>query len=273
MGVATAHPSRARVAWESDPGTVDEGAAMSVFRVAARPVEQARARASRPSVSPVLGRAAQALAVVGAFVLGIAIALMLPGAARAAEPAPAGVADAYIAPHTGVLSVDAANGVLANDLGSGLVAEVWTEPDSGDLLLASDGGFIYTPTSLARSDSFEYLASDPDGLSTEPVKVTIHLANRPPECDPVTVEGSLVGAPVELDLATACSDPDGDALTFAYQEPDVPAGSLWQADNLGHVRFDPPPDWTGYGTVLFTASDGLGSSMQSALSIEVVPAE
>jgi hypothetical protein len=246
---------------------------MSVFRIAARPARAIDPRDSRASALPVLARAVQALAIVGAFVLGIAIALMLPGTARAAEPAPSGAPDAFVGSHGALLTVDAANGVLANDTGTDLLAEVWTEPDAGDLVLAPDGSFTYTPTSLVRSDSFQYLASDPDGLSTDPVRVSIHLANRPPDCDPVSVDGSPVGAAVELDLARACADPDGDSLTFAYQAPDVPAGSLWEADAQGHVRFVPPPDWVGSGTVVFTASDGLGTSTPAALSIEVVPAE
>ena len=75
---------------------------------------------------------------------------------------------------------------------------------------------------------------------------------------------------MELDLSRWCTDPDGDPLTFVYQQPDVPAGSLWEADELGHVRFLPPPDWTGTGTVVFSAEDGLGSSMPAALAVEVV---
>ena len=214
---------------------------MSVFRVAARP---APARPIGAGVRPLLGRAVQGLAIAGALTLGIAIALMLPGTARGADPAPAGVEDAYVAPHDGVLGVDAAGGVLANDTGVDLVAEPWTDPTSGDLELAADGGFVYTRTALARTDSFVYLATDRDGLATQPVRVTIRFANRPPA--------------------------DGDPLTFVYQQPDIPPGSLWEADELGHVRFLPPPDWTGTGTVVFAAEDGLGSSMPAALAVEVV---
>ena len=44
---------------------------------------------------------------------------------------------AYLAPHDGVLGVDAAGGGLANDTGVAVVAELWTEPTSGDVLLAA----------------------------------------------------------------------------------------------------------------------------------------
>lgn len=220
---------------------------------------------------PMLGRAVQALAIAGAFTLGIAIALMLPGTARGAEPAPAGVDDAYGAPHGGVFSVDAANGVLANDTGVDLVVELWTEPSYGELLLSPDGGFAYTRTEAAAVDAFEYLATDPDGLITAPVEVTIRFANRPPDCAATVLTDRPAGAMVEVDLSDACVDPDGDALVFAYQRPDVPSGSVWEADEQGHVRFMPPPDWVGTGTVVFTADDGLGESMPAAFAVEVVP--
>lgn len=220
---------------------------------------------------PMLGRAVQAIAIAGAFTLGIVIALMLPGTARGAEPVPAGADDAFSAPHDGVFSVDATNGVLANDTGMALVAELWTEPSYGTVLLSPDGGFAYTRTEPATTDTFEYLASDPDGLVTEAVQVTIRFANRPPDCDTIVLRDRPAGAMVEVDLSDACLDPDGDALVFAYQRPDVPDGSVWEADEQGHVRFLPPPDWTGTGTVVFTADDGLGESMPVAFAVEVIP--
>ena len=220
---------------------------------------------------PMLGRAVQALAVTGAFTLGIAIALMLPGTARGAEPPPAGAEDAYSAPHDGAFSVDAANGVLANDTGTDLVAELWTEPSYGHVLLSPDGGFAYVRTEAAAADTFAYLATDPDGLATLPVEVTIRFANRPPACASTVLRDSPSGAMVEVALSDACVDPDGDPFTFAYQRPDVPNGSIWEADEQGHLRFLPPPGWTGTGTVVFTADDGLGESMPAAFAVEVVP--
>lgn len=218
-----------------------------------------------------LGRAVQALAIAGAFTLGIAIALMLPGTARGAEPAPAGTDDVYSAPHDGAFSVDAANGVLVNDTGTDLVAELWTEPSYGDVLLSPDGGFAYTRTEPVAADTFAYLATDPDGLASAPVVVTIEFANRPPACAATMLRDRPAGALVEVDLSDACVDPDGDPLTFAYQRPDVPIGSIWEADEHGHVRFLPPHGWAGTGTVVFVADDGLGESMPAAFAVEVVP--
>lgn len=255
------------VAWEPDPGTAEPGSAVSILPVAARHAPHHRpSDADAPSF---LARAVQALAIVGALVLGVASALLLPGTARGADPAPVGAEDTYEAPHSGALTVDAAEGVLANDTGVALVAEAWTEPVFGDLVLAPDGSFSYTRTTLTRDDTFAYLAVDPDGLTTEPVRVVLRFANRTPTCDSLRIDDVAVGASVDVDLADVCTDPDGDAISFAYQRPDVPAGSLWEADASGHVRFAPPLDWVGTGTVVFTADDGLARSMPVTLSLVV----
>ena len=76
---------------------------------------------------------------------------------------PVGVDDAYTAFGGHALEIDSGDGVLANDqapLGA-LSAEVVTPPLHGELTLAADGSFVYTPeASYVGSDSFEYRASD-----------------------------------------------------------------------------------------------------------------
>ena len=241
---------------------------MSVIRASHRPIVRQAVRPTRFGWS----KAVQILAIGGAFVLGIVIALALPGTARGAEP-PTVADDVFIAAHSGELTVDAENGVLINDGGTGLEAELWTEPAAGTVELAADGSLTYTRTAMARSDTFRYLVTDVDGSSTEPATVRIRFANDVPDCTLVALPDQAQGATVETDLAAACTDADGDPITFSYQEPDVPAGSVWEADALGHLRFVPPLGWTGTATVLFTAQDGMGTSLPVAFIVEVVPAE
>lgn len=124
-------------------------------------------------------KAVQILAIGGAFVLGIVIALALPGTARGAEP-PTVADDVFIAAHSGELTVDAENGVLINDGGTGLEAELWTEPAAGTVELAADGSLTYTRTAMARSDTFRYLVTDVDGSSTEPRDRAHPLRQRRP---------------------------------------------------------------------------------------------
>lgn len=210
-----------------------------------------------------LTRPAAILVVVGAM------GALLPGAAYGADLSSAGVADAYDAPHHGAFSVDASRGVLANDLVPGLVAELWTEPAYGSVTMQPDGSFAYVRTSVAASDTFVYLATDADGGSTGPVKVTIRFPNTPPSCRPAQARGPDGDGVFAFDLADACTDADGDPLRFVYQRPDVPPGSIWEADAAGRVRFLPPHGWSGTGTVLFAADDGITTSMSAAFVAKV----
>jgi hypothetical protein len=250
---------------------------MSVVRIPHRSSARATTEPrTRPPLSPVI----QAVAVGGAFVLGIVIALSMPGVARGAEPDPAADTlpasqpvdarpDSYDGSHDGLVNVDAVRGVLANDPAGDLTAELWTEPVYGTVMLAPDGGFVYTRTERVEADRFAYLAVDASGAVSEPVTVTLRFANRAPTCVPTRTLPVELGAVVELDLGELCTDPDGDPLTYVYQSPDLPDGSIWDADALGHLRFLPPPDWMGTATLVFAADDGLDASMTSLLVIKV----
>src|SRR4051812_12035591 len=122
---------------------------MSVVRLHDRPIAHPTASQRRAPVGP--SGAVQAIAVAGALVLGVVLALMLPGTARGADPAPNGAPDSYDAPHSGPLVVGTDDGVLANDVGSGLTVELWTDADHGEVVLAPDGSFSYTPTEVATT--------------------------------------------------------------------------------------------------------------------------
>jgi large repetitive protein len=220
-----------------------------------------------------LASAVQLLAIGGAFLLGILLALSLPGTARGADPSPSGGADSYDAPHAGILVVDAADGVLANDAGLDLVAELWNDADHGTVTLAPDGSFTYAPSEPSEADQFAYLAIDADGVATGPVKVQLSIENFPPQCDAVQLRDQPAGEVVSVDLRDVCTDADGDPMVFEYQRPDVPPGAAWDANLHGVVSFLAPEGWSGTGTVMFTASDGYSTSMPSLLAIEIVPAE
>ena len=97
---------------------------------------------------------------------------------------PVGVDDAYTAFGGHPLEIDAASGVLANDeapLGA-LSAEVTTPPLHGELALAADGSFVYTPEgSYVGTDSFEYRASDGSYASGGVVTFMVEPASEAPD--------------------------------------------------------------------------------------------
>lgn len=102
---------------------------------------------------------------------------------------PTGVSDSFPTAEDTILEVDAANGVLANDvdpdlgIGSGinpdfgrLGASVVSEPENGAVDLRSDGSFTYLPDQdFNGTDSFTYRPND--GLNSgEPTTVTIDVS-------------------------------------------------------------------------------------------------
>ena len=98
--------------------------------------------------------------------------------------APVADADDYATDEDVSLSIEPP-GVLGNDSdadGDGLTAELVSSPDNGELTLAEDGSFRYTPDpDFNGSDSFTYRASD-GGLESEAATVTIAVAavDEPP---------------------------------------------------------------------------------------------
>ncbi len=97
-------------------------------------------------------------------------------------------ADTYAATEEQVLTVNAANGVLANDNNNdptGLTASLVASPTGGQLTFNADGSFTYTPNAnFAGADTFTYQATDGTTTSNA-ATVTINVAN---------VNDSLTGA-------------------------------------------------------------------------------
>jgi hypothetical protein len=82
----------------------------------------------------------------------------------AVNDSPIAVDDRYTLVGDRTLSVQAAQGLLANDSdpdGNVLVSTVITDPSHGTLVLNSSGGFVYTPAiGFYGSDSYTYRVSD-----------------------------------------------------------------------------------------------------------------
>ncbi|QRM28673.1 polysaccharide lyase family 7 protein [Microvirga sp. VF16] len=89
--------------------------------------------------------------------------------------------DAYAATEDSVLTVSAAQGVLANDVaadgGKTATAGTFATAQGGSVKLNADGSFVYTPKSnFFGSDSFNYTAKDADG-DTDTGTVTFKVAD------------------------------------------------------------------------------------------------
>jgi Ca2+-binding RTX toxin-like protein len=89
--------------------------------------------------------------------------------------------DTYAATEDTVLTIPAAQGVLANDIaadgGKAAIAGTFATPHGGSVKLNADGSFVYTPkANFFGLDSFSYTAKDADG-DTDTGTVTIQVAD------------------------------------------------------------------------------------------------
>jgi VCBS repeat-containing protein len=178
--------------------------------------------------------------------------------------APTAVDDAYDTTGAGALVVAAEAGVLANDTdpdGDALTATLVDDVEFGDLVLADDGSFSYTPTAgNPGTDTFTYTASD--GIATSNLAtVTITVTNQPP----VAVDNSYgtsgggaltVGAPGVLGND---SDPEGDPISVSgFTQPTGGAGSVIVNAN-GSFTYTPTSGYTGTTTFTYTITDGIAT--------------
>jgi chitinase len=102
-----------------------------------------------------------------------------------------------------------------------------------------------------------------DGRLTSPLAtVTITALNTPPVAVAGPAQYTNVGGGVTLD-GSASSDPDGDAITFAWAILSAPAGSAAALTGATTSRPGLTPDLEGAYTVQLTVSDGVNSATAS----------
>jgi uncharacterized repeat protein (TIGR02543 family) len=127
--------------------------------------------------------------------------------------------DAYPAEEGRVLTVNAANGVLANDSdasGEALTAELASQPSKGEVELRGDGSFTYTPDAGATgNDSFDYRARDASGNLSGAATVTIRISARPLLDVDVTGDGngSVTSSPSGIACPGDCSQEFAEGAT------------------------------------------------------------
>lgn len=110
---------------------------------------------------------------------------------------PVGTDDFYHVDAVTGLTIDAVNGVLANDSGTGIQAVLVSGPtDAASFTLNADGSFSYTPNSQTGVDAFTYVADD--GVETS-APVTVRLDMQP-------TTGGFVGDVEELALTSSSNE-------------------------------------------------------------------
>jgi VCBS repeat-containing protein len=183
---------------------------------------------------------------------------------------PAAAGEAFGTDEDVALVVDAAHGVLANDVdpnGDALHATVATGPAHGTLTLNADGSFEYhADANYNGADSFTYVAAD--GFGGVSAATTVQLAVAAVNDAPVGASDSATvredGA-VNIDVAANDVDVDGDALTIVLGNAKSALGASLVLDH-GQVRYIADADSfdllaTGQSvtdTFTYTLDDGHG---------------
>jgi len=183
--------------------------------------------------------------------------------------------DIYSIAVDGDLVVDAASGLLANDMdvdGDALgSAAVTVNPANGSVSLNADGSFVYTPIAGFRgADSFTYTISDGTAISNE-ATVTIFVNDAPVAAgDSYQTDEDT---PLVIDAAEGVlandSDEDGDSLTAVILS-DPFYGTL-TLNSDGSFTYTPNSDFHGTDTFAYTANDGLANSVAATVTITVQP--
>jgi len=198
---------------------------------------------------------------------------------------PVSVDDAYTVEEDGILQVDYADGVLANDYDAdGDFLEVYflDLPSNGALSLSLDGSFTYIPDpNFWGVDSFTYLAYD--GIDAGEI-TTVTITVNPVDDPSVAVDDYVVteeDAPIIIDVTANDYDVEGDSFFVAdlsWTDPQ-PYGqlALVRVDGVWMIEYTPNPDWHGEAWFIYhlykysTAESQLQDSGYVYVTVNSVP--
>jgi hypothetical protein len=196
---------------------------------------------------------------------GMRTRLLVEGAAGG----PVAVGDAYSVAEEGTLSVPAP-GVLGNDTGAALTAQVAQLPGNGTLVaFGADGSFTYRPAAnFSGSDFFTYQAvSGGVASNTATVAIQVTPVNDPPSAanDAASVES---GFSVTIPVLANDVDPDGDALSIQSFGQGA-NGSVTQAGSS--LSYAPNAGFAGQDAFTYVARDPSGATSQATVTVTVTP--
>ncbi len=183
--------------------------------------------------------------------------------------------DAYTVTEDSTLTVDAANGVLANDdTESGTLAvAVYDLPSHGTVTLGSNGSFTYTPTAnFSGTDTFSYQATNTTGEESNVALVTITVVEA--NDAPIGVDDSYTLAEDTTLTKTASTgvlandtDPDDNDLSVTLVDQ-AAHGTVTLASD-GSFSYVPAANYVGTDSFTYTVSDGALQSSEITVSLTV----
>jgi len=196
------------------------------------------------------------------------------------------VKDEYSTFNDSTLTVDAKQGVLANDtypegVTKGMEAELAQKPAHGTLTLSKDGSFTYKPEEgFEGIDYFGYYAVV-NGTKSKAAIVTITVDKRnllptvvvkPETLDTTVTEDFPSTRALKYTKAVVASwfkDPEGDSLTYSAKSKD---GKLKvEITDKGILEVNSVPDSCGKAYVVVTATDKKSGSKSFEFLVNITP--
>ena len=192
-----------------------------------------------------------------------------------ADGLPEGFNDAYATDEDTVLTVDAASGVLVNDIdpqADPLTAVIARGPSNGSLSFNADGSFTYTPNAnFTGVDSFTYRPDDGSSPgNTTTVTINVDPANDAPiaNADNYSVDqGDTLSVPVATGLLDNDADADGDPLTVTVVTG--PSNGTLGLNPDGSFSYTPDAAFAGTDSFTYVANDGTEDSAPATVVINV----
>ncbi|MFC1759438.1 Ig-like domain-containing protein, partial [Planctomycetota bacterium] len=180
---------------------------------------------------------------------------------------PETVGDTYGVDEDSALQVNAANGVLANDVdadGNTLTAELVSDVTNGTLAFAADGSFTYTPNDeFSGADSFSYRITDGvDGSSSNgTVNISVATVNDAPIGNSdsyFALPGESLDVPAEFGVLANDTDVDSPNLTATLLQTTQNGTLTFNAD--GGFAYSSNDGFEGEDAFSYRVSDGTSNS-------------
>ena len=195
-----------------------------------------------------------------------------------ANDAPEARNDSYIISEDTPVSINANEGVLANDNdleNDNLTAVLISDVSHGTLTLNGDGSFNYTPElNYNGADAFSYTANDGTvNGNNATVTITINPINDPPVSENdsyTTTEDTPLTTTAANGVLANDEDPENDNLSVSLKSQ--PAYGSVSLNNDGSFTYTPNTDFNGSDSFTYSASDGQITGGDATVTITVDPA-
>ena len=185
---------------------------------------------------------------------------------------PVANADMYSTTSNTTLSVDPAEGVLANNSGAGLSVLSSTATSHGTVSLSPSGSFTYTPdTGFHGTDSFTYSVEDQygrDSAGSATVTLDVNLPASPQAIADsyTTTAGTTL---TETASGGLLADDTGTGIAISSNTP--PAVGNLTVNSDGSFAYVPATGASGIETFSYTIDDAFGRTSTAEVQIDVTP--